>query len=65
MAIAALGKFQEVPRFDEADDIYKASLMNVSITADHRIIDGATVARFSNLWRDYLENPDKMLLNTR
>lgn len=65
VAIAALGKFQEVPRFDEADDIYKASLMNVSITADHRIIDGATVARFSNLWRDYLENPDKMLLNTR
>eukprot|EP00466_Bigelowiella_natans_P014532 jgi/Bigna1/51785/estExt_Genewise1Plus.C_30168 len=65
VAIAALGKFQAVPRFDEDDEIYKATIMNVSISADHRIIDGATVARFSNLWKQYLELPAAMLLHAK
>eukprot|EP00468_Gymnochlora_sp_CCMP2014_P001451 CAMPEP_0167741410 /NCGR_PEP_ID=MMETSP0110_2-20121227/844_1 /TAXON_ID=629695 /ORGANISM="Gymnochlora sp., Strain CCMP2014" /LENGTH=461 /DNA_ID=CAMNT_0007625465 /DNA_START=39 /DNA_END=1424 /DNA_ORIENTATION=- len=65
VAIAALGKFQELPRFNEAGEVHKATIMNVSLSADHRIIDGATVANFSNLWRDYLESPMKMLLHTK
>ena len=35
----------------------------VSWSADHRIIDGATMARFSNAWIGYLENPVTMLLH--
>lgn len=65
VAIAALGKFQAVPKFDSDDELYKATVMNVSISADHRIIDGATVARFSNLWRRYLDSPSTMLLRTK
>lgn len=34
----------------------------VSWSADHRIIDGATMARFSNTWIGYLEQPTTMLL---
>jgi 2-oxoisovalerate dehydrogenase E2 component (dihydrolipoyl transacylase) len=36
-------------------------LMQVSWSADHRVIDGATMANFSNLWKLYLEQPDLML----
>ena len=56
---------QEVPKFDENDDIYKAHIVNVSWSADHRVIEGATMARFSNLWKSYLENPASMLMDLR
>ena len=38
-------------------------LMQVSWSADHRVIDGATMARFSNAWVGYLEDPTTMLLH--
>lgn len=56
---------QEVPKFDENDNIYKAHIVNVSWSADHRVIEGATMARFSNLWKSYLENPASMLMDLR
>ena len=37
----------------------------VSWSGDHRVVDGATMARFSNLWKDYLENPRKMLVDMK
>uniref|UniRef100_A0A673WGD8 Dihydrolipoamide acetyltransferase component of pyruvate dehydrogenase complex n=1 Tax=Salmo trutta TaxID=8032 RepID=A0A673WGD8_SALTR len=65
VAIGALGKIQVLPRFNSRDEVVKAHVMNVSWSADHRIIDGATMARFSNLWRDYLENPASMVLDLK
>jgi 2-oxoisovalerate dehydrogenase E2 component (dihydrolipoyl transacylase) len=41
------------------------TIMNVSWSADHRVVDGATVAKFSNLWKFYLENPHAMLSELR
>lgn len=37
--------------------------MSVSWSADHRVIDGVTMASFSNVWKKYLENPALFLLN--
>ncbi|KAJ6658413.1 hypothetical protein lerEdw1_020117 [Lerista edwardsae] len=65
VAIGALGKIQVLPRFNDNGDVLKARIMNVSWSADHRIIDGATMARFSNLWKSYLENPASMLLDLK
>jgi 2-oxoisovalerate dehydrogenase E2 component (dihydrolipoyl transacylase) len=64
-AIVALGKIQRLPRFDENDDVKAVNIMHVSWSGDHRIIDGATMVRFNNLWKSYLENPITMLAMTR
>jgi len=60
-AIVALGKIQRLPRFDENDAVKAVNIMHVSWSGDHRIIDGATMVRFNNLWKSYLENPITML----
>uniref|UniRef100_A0A3Q3EXT7 Dihydrolipoamide acetyltransferase component of pyruvate dehydrogenase complex n=1 Tax=Labrus bergylta TaxID=56723 RepID=A0A3Q3EXT7_9LABR len=65
VAIGALGKIQVLPRFDAVGQVVRAHIMNVSWSADHRIIDGATMCRFSNLWREYLENPATMVLDLK
>ncbi|XP_067846691.1 lipoamide acyltransferase component of branched-chain alpha-keto acid dehydrogenase complex, mitochondrial [Heptranchias perlo] len=65
VAIGALGKIQVLPRFNDKGEVIKAQIMNVSWSADHRIIDGATMARFSNLWKSYLEKPASMLLDLK
>ncbi|GFY40436.1 lipoamide acyltransferase component of branched-chain alpha-keto acid dehydrogenase complex, mitochondrial [Trichonephila inaurata madagascariensis] len=65
VAIGALGKIQALPRFDPNDQVVKRHIMQVSWTADHRVIDGATICRFSNLWKSYLEDPLTMLVHMR
>ncbi|XP_064444830.1 lipoamide acyltransferase component of branched-chain alpha-keto acid dehydrogenase complex, mitochondrial isoform X4 [Mirounga angustirostris] len=65
VAIGALGSVKALPRFNQEGEVYKAQIMNVSWSADHRIIDGATMSRFSNLWKSYLENPAFMLLDLK
>ncbi|XP_039204424.1 lipoamide acyltransferase component of branched-chain alpha-keto acid dehydrogenase complex, mitochondrial [Crotalus tigris] len=65
VAIGALGKIQALPRFNNKGEVFKVQIMNVSWSADHRIIDGATMSRFSNLWKSYLENPASMLMDLK
>lgn len=65
VAIGAIGRIQVVPRFDKDGNIYKAHVVGVSWSADHRVIEGASMARFSNLWKSYLENPASMLIDLR
>lgn len=36
-------------------------IMTLSISADHRVIDGAQVAKFANTFKSYLENPSMMI----
>ena len=64
-AIVALGKMQRLPRFDENDQVQAVNIMHISWSGDHRIIDGATMVRFNNLWKSYLENPMTMLAQMR
>ncbi|RHY31364.1 hypothetical protein DYB32_007932 [Aphanomyces invadans] len=61
VAIGAIGKIQTLPRFNKAGEVVPVKIMNVSWSGDHRIIDGATMARFSTKWKNFLENPTSML----
>ena len=56
VCIVGIGKMQTVPRFIH-DNIVPRTLVSVSYGCDHRVVDGATVARFSNEWKRVLENP--------
>jgi 2-oxoisovalerate dehydrogenase E2 component (dihydrolipoyl transacylase) len=62
VAIVALGKVQTLPRFDAQGNVQAQSIMTVSWSGDHRVIDGATIARFNNTWKAYLENPASMMM---
>lgn len=62
VAIGAFGKVHVLPRFDSSGEVIPAHVMQVSWSADHRVIDGAVVARFSNTWKDLLEEPSNMIL---
>ncbi len=65
VAIVALGKVQSLPRFDDRGEVVARQLMTASWSGDHRVIDGATMARFSNAWKAFLEDPSTMLAAMR
>eukprot|EP01132_Coremiostelium_polycephalum_P002435 gene2435-3005_t len=65
VAIGAIGKIQKLPRFDRDNNVYPVNLIQISWSADHRVIDGATMANFSNLLKNYIEQPNSMLFDTK
>jgi 2-oxoisovalerate dehydrogenase E2 component (dihydrolipoyl transacylase) len=48
---------------EDKDAFVPAEAINFSISADHRILDGATVAKFATRMKQLIENPNLMLLN--
>lgn len=65
VTIVGLGRFRKRPVYDDNDEIVPAFTCNASWSADHRVIDGATLARFAEKWKHLIENPLKLLLNSR
>ncbi len=39
-----------------------ATIMSVTVTCDHRVVDGAIGAKFTNAFKRYIEDPETMLL---
>ena len=65
VAILGIGRTRSVPVFDETGQVTRGEMVNFSWSADHRVIDGATMARMGNLVRDLVESPELMLVNLR
>lgn len=61
-AILAVGAAQRRPQVDTDGEIRAASLMTVTLSADHRAIDGAVAARWLAAFRTLIENPIRLLL---
>lgn len=57
-----MGKIQKLPRFDQDNKVVAAEILTVSWAADHRVVDGVTMAKFSNLWKYYVENPINLMI---
>ncbi|MGA1848458.1 MAG: dihydrolipoamide acetyltransferase family protein [Thermoplasmatota archaeon] len=60
-AILGVGKIRELPRVVNGQVVVRR-IMGISVSFDHRIVDGAEVARFINTLKDYLEHPGKILI---
>lgn len=60
-AILAVGGSSPVPVVRDGQVVVR-NIMNVTISCDHRVIDGATGAKFLQTFRQMLENPAMMLL---
>lgn len=74
VCIGAIGRIQKLPRFinvksessgNESEIIQAQFIMQSSWNADHRVIDGATMARFVTLWKKYLEDPSTMTISLK
>ncbi|CAK9170056.1 unnamed protein product [Ilex paraguariensis] len=65
VAIIAIGRIQKVPHFADEGNVYPVSVMTVNIGADHRVLDGAAVARFCNEWKLFIEKPELLMLHMR
>jgi pyruvate dehydrogenase E2 component (dihydrolipoamide acetyltransferase) len=55
-AILAIGSIHVVPVVEDGE-IVPGKRMNITLSADHRVTDGAEVARYLQTVKRYLENP--------
>jgi 2-oxoisovalerate dehydrogenase E2 component (dihydrolipoyl transacylase) len=65
VAILGIGRMRAVPAFDENDNVVKKHVTNFSWSADHRVVDGATMARAAEVIRRIVEEPDVMVMHLR
>lgn len=63
-AILGLGRIVKKPVVDEHDEIVVGKVLPISLSYDHRIIDGASGSRFVNIMKELLMDPDMLFLKS-
>ena len=58
--ILAVGGIDDVPKLIDGE-LVNTHVMKVTLSCDHRVVDGATGAEFLNTFKAYLEDPVLML----
>ncbi|AVJ30316.1 pyruvate dehydrogenase complex dihydrolipoamide acetyltransferase [Achromobacter spanius] len=61
-AILAVGAAERRPVVDADGQLVAATVMTVTLSADHRVVDGAVGARWLAAFRALIENPVRILL---
>ncbi|MCA9691625.1 MAG: 2-oxo acid dehydrogenase subunit E2 [Myxococcales bacterium] len=62
VGILGVHAIRKTPVVDEHDNIVIGHLMNLSVSLDHRVVDGFEGAQFLQEVRRYLEDPNMLLL---
>lgn len=65
VAIIGIGRARVVPAFGESGEIVRREECILSWSADHRVVDGATVARAAEEVRRLIEAPAEMMVRMR
>ena len=60
--ILAIGKVSKVPVVDDGDQIVVGHRMSITMSCDHRVVDGALGAEYLKELRHLLENPALLLV---
>ena len=60
--ILAVGKIKKVPVIDDCDQIVVGHRMSITMSCDHRVVDGALGAEYLKELRHFLENPALLLV---
>jgi len=63
--IGASGRTMTLPRYNAKGELEPRQIMMIRWVADHRHLDGAGLARFSNSFKKYMEEPGEWLLALR
>jgi len=63
--IIGIGRLMVLPRYNDEMELVPRQIVNIRIVADHRHLDGATVAHFSNTFRRLVEDPLEWSLSLR
>jgi 2-oxoisovalerate dehydrogenase E2 component (dihydrolipoyl transacylase) len=63
--IGAAGRVMVLPRYNSKMELVPRQIMNVRWVGDHRHLDGATLARFSNSFKRLVENPGEWTLTMK
>jgi pyruvate dehydrogenase E2 component (dihydrolipoamide acetyltransferase) len=61
-AILAVGAIQNELALDESGKVFEKEIMKVTLSADHRVVDGALAAQFLSGLKSLMENPVWLLL---
>ncbi|MGI1831690.1 dihydrolipoamide acetyltransferase family protein [Bacillus safensis] len=59
--ILGVGKANHMPVY-HGNELYKGTILPLSLTFDHRVLDGAPASQFLSTVKAYLENPVSILL---
>ena len=62
VAVLLVGRSRKLPIVGEGDKLEVRLMMPLSLSYDHRIVDGAAAARFLNEVINYLKVPGRLLL---
>jgi pyruvate dehydrogenase E2 component (dihydrolipoamide acetyltransferase) len=62
VAIVLSGRSRVMPQIVDGESVEPRLMMPLSITYDHRVVDGAAAARFLNEVKGYLAAPGRLLL---
>lgn len=65
VAILGVGKMRTIPAFGDDGQVIAKKVCNFSWSADHRVVDGATMARAAEIVRQFVEDPDSMVMHLR